>query len=82
MVGSPELVEGVMDYLAENEDVGFFFPENLQVIKEHVEWGPNSPLIHSLLERADLPKVEIPKIAEICRWLNGVVSHFCVSVLG
>ena len=63
MIGSPELVEGIMDYLVESEDVGFFFPDNLQVIKEYVEWGPNAPLIHSLLERADLPKVEIPKIA-------------------
>jgi lipopolysaccharide biosynthesis protein len=71
-----------MDYWVENENVGFFFPDNLQVIKEHVEWGPNAPLIHSLLERADLPKVEIPKIAEFAAgsmaWFR--TSAFCSFV--
>ncbi|MDQ6703198.1 MAG: glycosyltransferase [Pseudomonadota bacterium] len=64
MFGSPELVDSVMSFLEENEDVGFFFPDNYLDIKKYVEWGISAQLIDSLLERANLPKVERPKIAE------------------
>lgn len=64
MFGSSELVESIMDYLTENEDVGFFFADNYRDIKKFVEWGVSAQLIDSLLERANLPKVNMPKIAE------------------
>jgi O-antigen biosynthesis protein len=64
MFGSSSLVENIMDFLQRNEDVGFLFPDNLQVIKEYVEWGTNASLIHSLFERAHLRQIELPKIAE------------------
>ncbi|MGH9710554.1 MAG: rhamnan synthesis F family protein, partial [Candidatus Acidiferrales bacterium] len=47
MFGSPELLECIMDYLAENKDIGFFFPDNLYEIKKYVEWGVSAPLIDS-----------------------------------
>jgi O-antigen biosynthesis protein len=64
MFGSPELLESIMDYLAKNEDVGFFFPDNYHSIKKYVEWGVCTRLMDSILERANLPKVKKPKIAE------------------
>ncbi|MGH6811780.1 MAG: rhamnan synthesis F family protein [Methylocella sp.] len=64
MFGSADLVETVMRFLEKNEDVGFFFPDNYRDIKRHMEWGNNAPLIHSLLERAGLPKIALPKFEE------------------
>ncbi len=64
MLGGPELVDCIMNYLAENEDVGFFFADNYRDIKKYIEWGACGPLIDSALERANLPKMERPKIAE------------------
>ena len=64
MFGSPELVDSIMSFLEENEDIGFFFPDNYFNIKKYVEWGISAQLIDSLLERANLPRVERPKIAE------------------
>ncbi|MGH7842549.1 MAG: rhamnan synthesis F family protein [Candidatus Binataceae bacterium] len=64
MFGSPELFESIIDYLAKNEEVGFFFPDNYRDIKKDVEWGVSTGLMDSLLERTNLPKVKKPKIAE------------------
>ena len=64
MLGGPELVDCIMNFLAENKDVGFFYADNYRDIKKYVEWGVSGPLTDSVLERANLPKVERPKIAE------------------
>ena len=63
MFGSPDLVDSIMAFLEENEDVGFFFPENFQVMKEHVKWEPNEHLIRSLFQRANY-NADLPRIVE------------------
>ena len=64
MFGSPNLVDCIMRYLEENNDVGFFYPDNLQVIKEHVHLAENAPIIKSLIKRAGLRNVEMPAVLE------------------
>ncbi|MGH7886615.1 MAG: rhamnan synthesis F family protein, partial [Candidatus Binatia bacterium] len=64
MFGSADLVETIMSFLETNEDVGFFFPDNYRDVKEYMDSHPNAQLMSSLFERAKLPKVELPKIAE------------------
>ena len=64
MFGSAELVDKIVAFLRENEDVGFLYPENYYGIKKFVSWGVSSHLIDPVLKRMGIPKCDHPEIAE------------------
>lgn len=64
MFGSAELVEHIMNFLKENEDVGFFYPDNFWLIKKHMDSDRNAQLMATILRRAQIRGTERSKVPE------------------
>jgi GT2 family glycosyltransferase len=55
LIGSPEVVEGVLEVFARQPRIGLLAPRNLDPIRKHMVWGGNFARCRDLAERLGFP---------------------------